>query len=159
MDIAALKDIDLFEGLTEDELRAICELGRVDPYPQGTLVFEEDSDGTEVFIVLSGRVGIELTLTSSSRPEVIHTVRARDIFGELALIDGHRRSAAARALGETELLVLPRAALKDHLKANEHVGLVVMSNLARILSTRLRKTDLSLRDVLSQQQVIFKALA
>lgn len=157
MSLEVMKRMELFDRVGEQDLRSIFELCRPMRVERGTVLFEIDSEGTELFIMLSGRVSIELATGASSR-ELVSFEREQRIFGELALIDGHRRSATVTAVDELELLCLRRHDLDALLEKNSHLGFVLMSNLSKVVAGKLRNTNQLLRNLLSQQQSLFKAL-
>jgi CRP/FNR family transcriptional regulator, cyclic AMP receptor protein len=68
------------------------------------VIFDEGSEGDKMYVVHSGGVTIERA------GKVIEALSAGDIFGEMALIDGARRSATARA--KTDESCCLRAACK-----------------------------------------------
>ena len=157
MSLEIMKRMALFDGISDEDLRSIFELCRPMRVDSGAVLFEIDSEGTEVFIMLRGRVSIDVVAGGSTR-ELVSFEREQRIFGELALIDGHRRSATVTAVDELELLSLRRHDLEALLEKNEHLGFVLMGNLSRIVAGKLRNTNQLLRNLLSQQQSIFKAL-
>jgi CRP-like cAMP-binding protein len=71
-------------------------------YKDGDTIFEENSIGKEMYIILSGnteiikkRAGVETTLA---------TLEESDFFGEMSLFDNSPRSATVKALGDVKLL-------------------------------------------------------
>jgi CRP/FNR family transcriptional regulator, cyclic AMP receptor protein len=150
-----LKSTELFSGLTEEELSAICGVCRNVHYSAGQIIFEEDADSTELYILSEGRVAIEIRIVQDTVTEQIHQVRDREVFGELTLIDGHKRSARTRALDDLDLVSIDRADLRRLMEANHHLGYVIMSNLSRIVAGKLRDTNIALRNVIMQQKYIF----
>jgi uncharacterized protein (TIGR02266 family) len=78
-------------------------------YTDGQLIFKEGSPGDWVYIVLSGQV--EITKTMEGREVVIEVLKEGEVFGELGFLGGIRRTAAARALGDTVLGVIERSFL------------------------------------------------
>jgi CRP-like cAMP-binding protein len=79
--------------------------------------------------VLYGESGREIILRVFRRPG--------DFFGEMSLLDGEPRSASVIAMEPSSLLVLSRAAFRDHLRASAGTALAVMTELSR----RLRQAD------------------
>ena len=157
MSLEIMKRMELFDGVGEQELRSIFELCRPMVVDRGAVLFEIDSEGTELFIMLRGRVSIALVAGASTH-ELVSFEREQHLFGELALIDGHRRSATVTAVDELDLLCLRRHDLNALLEKNDHLGFVLMTNLTRIVAGKLRNTNQLLRNLLSQQQSIFKAI-
>ena len=139
-----LKKADILEGLSQDEIAAVAELCEERSYKAGTAIFEESSRGEEVYLVKSGTVRIELALKGKTDVATVHRVTPGRSFGELALVDRGRRSATATCESDAEVLVLGRERLADLFESNNHIGYVLMGNLATILSARLRKTNLQL---------------
>ena len=78
-------------------------------YTNGQLIFKEGSPGDWVYIVLSGQV--EITKTVEGREVVIEELKEGEVFGELGFLGGIRRTAAAKAVGDTVLGVIERSFL------------------------------------------------
>jgi len=70
----------------------------------GELVFREGDETTEMFIVQSGR--IEIVKDVAGHEVRLAILERGSFFGEMSLLEGLPRSATAKALGETKLLVL-----------------------------------------------------
>ena len=81
----------------------------------GDHVFDEFDKGDTAFIVVLGR--IEILKTIDDRDVILGTVEEGGMFGEMALIDGRRRLASARAIdGDARLMVITRDLFKQRLK-------------------------------------------
>src|SRR5262249_55823373 len=74
--------------------------GPVLGFKAGDIIFGEGDPAAELFVVKSGTV--EICIGNL----LIDTLGERSIFGEMALIDRHPRSARALALSDTELIPL-----------------------------------------------------
>ena len=92
MDHEALKISSLVEGMTDDELAATAELFEESRYLMGDRVTREADFGYSFFIVLDGRVQVEVG------DEVVAELGAGDHFGEVALVTGDKRNATVKAL-------------------------------------------------------------
>jgi CRP/FNR family transcriptional regulator, cyclic AMP receptor protein len=74
-------------------------------YQSGEVVFEENSQGREMFVVHTGRVRI--SIDGSDREHLLAVLGPGEVFGEMALVDGAPRSATATAAeNETNLVVV-----------------------------------------------------
>jgi CRP-like cAMP-binding protein len=73
-------------------------------YRDGETIFEEGSSGDWVYVVLSGAV--EISKVVGDRKVVIRTLRPEEIFGELGFLGNVKRTATARAVGETTVGVV-----------------------------------------------------
>jgi len=94
------------------EPRRKCSMHTVvseDTFSDGQLIFKEGSPGDWVYVILSGSV--EITKEVEGRKVVISILKEGEVFGELGFLGGIKRTAAARAVGETTLGVIDRAFL------------------------------------------------
>ncbi|MGQ0455464.1 MAG: cyclic nucleotide-binding domain-containing protein [Hyphomicrobium sp.] len=97
----------------------------------GEKVFLETDAGDVMYVVRSGRVDI---ITYGA---VLENVRAGGMFGEIALIDGGPRSAAAMAAEPTEVVAINRATFLALIRDEPEFALRVMG----VLATRLRRMN------------------
>jgi len=145
--IDVLKNVELFDGITPEELRTIAGICESRTYQAGELITKQGMPGEELFIVHAGYVEIIRTpLTSDSKPRTIVNLGEGQIFGEMALVDMGPRSASVRALTDhTRLLVIQRDAFRELCDENHHLGYIIMQNIAADLSFKLRHRHLVAR--------------
>jgi CRP/FNR family transcriptional regulator, cyclic AMP receptor protein len=98
-------------------------------FDAGERIFLEDQAGDCMYVVRSGLVDV---ITFGN---VLETIGPGGFFGELALIDGGPRSAAALAAEPTELAVIDAAAFDRLLREEPNFALAIM----RLLAARLRR--------------------
>jgi CRP/FNR family transcriptional regulator, cyclic AMP receptor protein len=99
------------------------------------LIFEAGSLGREMFVVLSGEVGIYLS-EGDEAPLVIF--KSGEMFGEMALVTESPRSASARALAaDTKLMVINQARFVYLCSQQPAFALGVM----RVLAQRLTQAN------------------
>src|SRR5256885_16883248 len=99
--------------------------------------------------VQSQFVSAVIGMPSSGGPQTIATLRRGQSFGEVALVDEGRRSAAARcAQHDTHLVVIPRDKLMLLCDTYAPLGYHLMHNLAADLAMKIRNTDLQVREQL-----------
>ena len=106
-------------------------VGPVRTYNKGDVVFAENSQGSEMYILRAGQV--KLTVGSGEgAAEVGVLEEPGDFFGEMALVDDYPRSATAVAEADhTQIEVLDRAALLETLKQSPQFALYLMRELSR----------------------------
>ena len=100
-------------------------------YASGKAIFDEGSKGDKMYVVISGEVTIERA------GKVVEALSAGDIFGEMALLDGTRRSAAARAKTDCEVAPITEKAFLLLVHDTPLFALTVM----RTLAVRLRRAN------------------
>lgn len=137
-----LRGVELFDGLTEDDLEQVASLCQEREIEPGELLVKEGDRGDELFIITSGFVEV---LLETPRRVVVNLGRGQ-ITGEMALVDGGPRSATLRAISEpTVVQVIHRSDFDNLCDSNTRLGYIVFRNLAADLSFKLRHRNLSER--------------
>lgn len=144
-----LKRSQVFEGLNDDQLERVFALGESVAFGEGETILEEDKQGKDCFFVLQGRVDIEIRSPFGGATQRIATIKRGEMFGELSLVDGFLRSASARATDPVEALSFANQRLESLMEADPAIGYVIMRNVANVLSSRIRNTNMKLRNALS----------
>lgn len=150
-----LKNTELFTGLSDKEIDFVVGACREIHTKAGEIIFDEGSEGDDLFVLSHGRVTIEIRLVKDTVTERIHQVKDNEIFGEFALIDGHKRSARTKALDDLDMIAVDCKKLRTLMDSNTGLGYTVMMNLSRILARKVRDTNLALRNSIMQQKYIF----
>src|SRR5438128_1601301 len=140
MTIDTLRQVPLFESLDNEAAAKVCDLLETLDCKADTFLFHAGEPGNAMYVIERGKVricvqaidGHEVTLTELGRG---------DFFGELALLDGQRRSADARVGEDARLAVLSRDHFLSFMRSNPNVALEMLTALAN----RLRHTDELLR--------------
>jgi CRP/FNR family cyclic AMP-dependent transcriptional regulator len=102
-------------------------------YDNGHAIYELGHSGSELFMLVSGRVRF-CNYSASGKEIQFGEVRAGDCFGELSLIDDMPRPHFAYAQGQTELRVLSRSDFEELTKQHPEIN----AQLVKLLSRRLR---------------------
>ena len=103
MDTAELRDIALFEGLSEEELERVA--GWLEPIevPSGWYLLNQGSYPEGFFVVLEGSVRVE------REGAEVATIGAGDFFGEIALLEDDRRTATVTSVSRVRAAVMDAA--------------------------------------------------
>jgi CRP-like cAMP-binding protein len=121
-----------------ESLRAVSEVRDVD---RNEVLFRRGDDSNELFGIVSGRVAI-LTRSPDGRESLVAVLDEGSLFGELGIFDDGPRSADARALEATQLLVLDYEVVRAAIRAEPQLLWIII----RVLARRLRATDDTLAD-------------
>jgi CRP/FNR family cyclic AMP-dependent transcriptional regulator len=135
--INLLRGLPVFDGLGDGELGKIGRLFAQKLYRAKDHIFEKGDSGDEAYVVMRGQV--EIRAEDGGRP--LATIGMGGIFGEQAFLEGAPRAALAIAMQPSILLVVQRAAFSALVQNEPHLGMVVMRNIARDLSHKLRHTN------------------
>jgi len=95
-----LKNVQLFQGLSERQLQQIARLADEMDVPTGKVLARAGETGHEMFVIVEGQASVT---TSQSRTLQLG---AGDFFGEMSLLDGGPRSATVEAATPMRLLVI-----------------------------------------------------
>jgi CRP-like cAMP-binding protein len=124
-----LTSVPFFSGLDEAGLESVGRTVRSRRFRRGEVIFHQGDPGDALFIVMSG--AIKISLPSDTGDEaILATLRAGDVFGELALLDGAPRSATATSLEPTETLVLPRQQFRELIATEPAVRDALLASIA-----------------------------
>lgn len=139
-----LENIEFLQGFDAPVLAALRSCLGERSFTKGSVIFQQGDAGDELFIVRRGRVRIVLPL-SSLKGHHVATFARGDSFGEVAFLDGGKRTADAVAAAETDLFVLSRKRFDEASRTAPGLSGEVFERVARTLANRLRQADLELR--------------
>src|SRR5476651_1073714 len=101
-----LESVELFRGLNQEELQGLRRISRERQFPAGTQILREGDMGDGVYVIRTGAVEI-VHLAGREVRHVFSSLGPGEIFGEMAVIEGLPRSAAAVAAKDTEVYFIP----------------------------------------------------
>lgn len=137
---AALRQTSLFGELDDGAVRRISERAIARTYRKNDLIFHEGDAGESLFVVAEGLVKVYVT-SGDGGEMVLATLTEGDIFGELAVISGARRSASARALQPTTLLALTRATFTELVRDEPSLVTALFELMGKLLRRMLMQAS------------------
>jgi CRP/FNR family transcriptional regulator, cyclic AMP receptor protein len=145
-----LARLDTFAGLSREELERLADVAVPRSYTAGQVVFREGDDGDTCFVVRDG--SLKATRThSDGRTIALTELRAGDMFGELAMFSGERRSATIEAVEDTTAVALLGADVRRLLAASPEIAVKMLVALAeRVRSANDRIASQSFQSVASR---------
>lgn len=132
----------LFGTLSEAERQAVAAQMRRTSFDSGQMIFARGDAGTEVYLVISGRVRLSIVTAEGRELSFVHAGPG-SIFGEIATLDGGPRTADAMAVGPVEAMVLSHTVLRRMIETTPALASAAVSFLCR----RLREADQQLEAV------------
>ncbi|MFZ9871431.1 MAG: Crp/Fnr family transcriptional regulator [Steroidobacteraceae bacterium] len=130
--LRVLAAVPIFAGIGRLELIALLANAIRVERAADQLFFDEGDDGQTFFVFIMGSAIIEKH-TSNGWHELAD-LRPGDTFGEMAIVDGGKRSARVRATSDAIALKFQ----KNDIELSAEAAIVIYRNIARILSKRLR---------------------
>src|SRR5262249_6655437 len=136
MTIEAIRSVPLFASLDDEAALELRGLLKTRDIPSGTPLFHAGDEGDAMYLIAGGRVRIGVT--DQDKKEIVLAELAQgDFFGEMAIIDGKKRSANATVTEPAQLAVLSRDDFLSFIRNNPMVALEMLS----ATFSRLRHTD------------------
>lgn len=137
--IELLRSVPLFADLEEGELERFSQVAVPRSFPAATRVFHEGDSSDACYIVSEGSFRVTRE-HSDGRAITLATLGPGEIFGELAMLDGDKRSASAESITDGTLLALPANDVRNLLARNPEIALKLVAGLVR----RLRAANMRL---------------
>jgi CRP/FNR family cyclic AMP-dependent transcriptional regulator len=137
--VELLRSVPLFADLEEGELERFSQVAVPRSFPAATRVFHEGDSSDACYIVSEGSFRVTRE-HSDGRAITLATLGPGEIFGELAMLDGDRRSASAESITDGTLLALPANDVRNLLSRNPEIALKLVAGLVR----RLRAANMRL---------------
>ncbi|MFO0678214.1 MAG: cyclic nucleotide-binding domain-containing protein [Polyangiaceae bacterium] len=138
--VAELRDIGLFGALSDAFLEHIASVLRPLVVTAGHVIFREGEPAREMFVVLDGELEV-LKQSRRGRETRVALLGPHDSFGEMSIIDMQQRSATVRAVAPSRLLRLSTEEMDALYRHDLKSYAIIVLNIARDLSRRLRVTD------------------
>jgi CRP-like cAMP-binding protein len=124
----ALRAVDLFGPLSDDERRAAAARFRSVHYAGGEKIIEEGAPGDSFFLIDSGEVQVSKKMGGFSRE--LARLMDGQFFGEMALLTGEPRAATVVAASDVDLFVLDKSGFQDIIAANPAMAVDISGILA-----------------------------
>lgn len=144
VDVERIADSPLLVALTMEQIARFLESGAVIDFAERETIFREGSPGDSLYLILDGRVEI---VSSDQAPVAVlsgeQTLLAQyegDFFGEMSILDHERRAATVRAAEPTRVFRIERDAFYKLFEKDTDFQVVLLTNMSRILSRRLRSS-------------------
>lgn len=104
----------------------------------GDVLFKEGDTGEEMYFIRKGK--IKISIGEEDQEKILAILKDGEFFGEMAVIDGSPRSAAATALEETDLIIIDKEGFVTKINENPLIAYIIES-----LTSRVRTLDQQLK--------------
>jgi len=143
-----LKSSELFGGLETGHLKKVGDWCRGSSYREGEMVFKEGDEAKEIYVLVSGRVALEMEVRPvPSRPGIptaVEVVTEGETLGWSALVEPYVYTLSARCMSNCEVLAINGDMLRKVMADDVGLGYELMKRLTKIVSLRLAHTRLRL---------------
>ena len=135
-----LETIPIFAGLKTSALAMIADAAKEAGFRAGQTILGEAERGNRMFVIHAGRVEVVKNL-GESHETVLAVLGPRDFFGEMCIIECLTRCASVRAIESTRVFGLKSTDLLHLFEKQPDQYAIIILNIARDLSRRLRALD------------------
>jgi glutaminase len=143
----AVGALDIFRGLDDEQLRLVEALAQPLVFEAGETIMREGDPARLFFVITRGAASVRIAVSGDSggRKARIASIGPGVSFGEMALLDGGRRSADVVADEKVVCYGFSVEALRDLGASHPSILVTLFANLTRDLSERLRRANGEIR--------------
>ena len=134
--IEFLETVELFNGLNNSELEVVSKNLKEHKFSKNEFLFKEGSPKRKIYIIKKGSVTLTQKDNYGDERRLV-TFNEFDFFGEGALADDTIHASNAKAIEDCDIYCLDR----DFLKENGDISITIFSNIAIIISRRMKNAN------------------
>ncbi len=128
-----INNIELFRGLSREEIMVIAEESKEMIYEPGAYLFRENSPRKQIFLIAEGKVKLFKTTPYGEEKHITYFGRY-DFLGEGSLLEDAPHSTSARTCEKSTVLVIEG----DLFRKSASIAVVTLSNITKVISRRMR---------------------
>ena len=132
----SLLAIPPFKSLGKRDLEILSNIIHNRSYIAGEYIFYQGDPGIGIYIIREGEVAVQRI--EDNKIFSLATFKKGDFFGELALVDGEKRSASAIANSDVRLAVIFKPDLDEFIEKYPKKGIKILQGISHIITVRLR---------------------
>lgn len=136
MDAFTLSDTYLLRGAAMGDIDSVQNISELHEFEGGQSIVSDKDKSQDIMVITVGRARVE-----TRDGELLDELRKGDIIGEIAFLDGRGRTANVIAIGLAKVLVIPADRLRDLMKKNPALEIILLRNIALSLCQRLRDAN------------------
>jgi len=143
--LSVLRKHPIFSDLDSEAFDQLCRYAKHTTLKRGTTIVSKGDPGNSLIAVISGTVKISVT-SPDGRSAILNLIGPGEIFGEVAVLDGHARTADATANTNCEIYVIDRRDFIPFVRSQPALAM----KFIELLCTRLRWTSDQVEEVILQ---------
>jgi CRP-like cAMP-binding protein len=146
MSLDAVRDSELLGQLSDEEVASLEALSTEVRFGAGEVIFEEDGAADTFYLIVHGKVGLELT-SPGGPPLVLQTLRDGEIVGVTWFFQPYNWEWRARALAETTMVAFDAERVRGLCVDNCELERRLLRSIAKAIATRLHSARTQLLDL------------
>jgi len=138
--VEALKKANLFDSLSDDQLKAIAQIGEERSFKPGEEIFKQGQRAKTLYVLLDGVVTLRIKAEEEIDLMAETLKQGGDVFGTPALMSPYICNVTARCTKTTKVLAIDAAEFQKIIRQDTAIGFEVMTKLAQLYFNRLNTT-------------------
>ncbi|MBN1231784.1 MAG: cyclic nucleotide-binding domain-containing protein [Candidatus Coatesbacteria bacterium] len=134
---SSLEGAEIFSGLTRSEIASLCAVAQIREFEAGETIIRQGDVADCFYYIIEGLV--DVYIQGKKRLHYIHSIEAREIFGEMALIYDTPRTATVKARTKVTVAIMSKVAFNQFLVWSGDAGIKVLKIInKRIISAETK---------------------
>ena len=142
--VDVLKRIQIFDGLSNRELRNFARISYQRIYAENETIVIEGQDSAGMYVILDGTVKVTRKVEDGTTI-TLKTLEDGTFFGDVGLLDNAPRTATVTAIRSSRIIGFFRPELLTLIESDPKLASKVIFVLAKVLASRLRFTNQELQ--------------
>ncbi len=143
--IKTLRRVELFSGMTDEELLTLAERLRYAPFAKGSIITRQGTIAHWLYVIIKGEAEVYLEMPGGGKRTVRNLVK-RNFFGEMGMMTGEPRAASVIATTDVECYRLDKEVFEEILRARP----VIAEAISFVLATRRAELESILQSLDSE---------
>ncbi|MCA9777627.1 MAG: cyclic nucleotide-binding domain-containing protein, partial [Candidatus Eremiobacteraeota bacterium] len=116
-----LSELEIFEGLSESQLKELVAVGEISECPEDVVLFKEGDVGDKMYLIIEG--SLEVTTEADAQ---VFMLNAGNVLGEIGLLDGLPRTATVTTASSCQLFGLSREEFESFISLDPKIAIGIM---------------------------------
>ncbi|HWL54559.1 MAG TPA: Crp/Fnr family transcriptional regulator [Chthoniobacteraceae bacterium] len=144
--VYSLRSASIFAGLPEEDLEKIAAFAVSKSVAKGEYLFREHEPAVGFYVVRKGIINVH-RVASDGREQVIHLFRPGESLAEAAVVSETGYPADARAIEESEVILIPKRDFLARLHEDTNLALRMLASMSQHLRVLVASIEsLKLKD-------------
>lgn len=135
MGTKVLQKYSIFGGLSEEQIEKILPIMKHEKFNSNMLIITEGKPNDKLYFIIEGQVAV------TKKDIVLSRFGEGEAFGEMEFLDITPSAASIKSISDVTLMSISNQAMRELYKLDVTIFALMIMNLARDLSRRLRKMD------------------
>ena len=128
--VSALEQIEMFNGLSSDDRQRLAEGMRPAPFGRGEIITRQDSAAHWLYVLARGECEVRVR-GEGAVEKLVARICAPNVFGEMGVMTGERRTASVVAATEVEVYRIDKDIFKSVLRNRPEMATVISQVMAK----------------------------